>query len=152
LDGQISPLRWLSIGGSLNYTDAKFTDGNIGGLLFATYPDTPKWSGAVYADVTVPVRGDVNAFLHGDYFAQTFTWATTNANVNQGARYPGYGIASFRVGLEDQKAGWSLTANVKNAFKKVYYAGGSTLGLLLNFNTVVPGDPRTFSVEVRYKF
>jgi iron complex outermembrane receptor protein len=54
--------------------------------------------------------------------------------------------------LEDQKAGWSLTANVKNAFKKVYYAGGSTLGLLLNFNTVVPGDPRTFSVEVRYKF
>jgi iron complex outermembrane receptor protein len=54
--------------------------------------------------------------------------------------------------VTDEDGGWSLTANVKNAFNKVYYTGGFALGEIYQINTLVPGDRRTFTVELRYKF
>ena len=54
--------------------------------------------------------------------------------------------------LEDQARGWSVSANVKNAFNRVYYVGGEALGLLFQDNMADVGDPRTYSVGARYKF
>jgi outer membrane receptor protein involved in Fe transport len=48
--------------------------------------------------------------------------------------------------------GWTVSANVKNALNRVYYAGGIGTSNLTSTNAVVPGAPRTFSVDVRYKF
>jgi iron complex outermembrane receptor protein len=151
-DTTVSPAHWLNLGGALTYTDAKFTDGLIDGVDFATYPDTPRWSGNVFAEVIAPLTRNIDATLHGEYYAQKFTYGVTNANLNTGAVYPGFGIANLRLTIEDRDAGWSLTGNVKNLFNKIYYAGGETLGVLQGFNTVVPGDPRTWTVEARFKF
>ena len=63
-----------------------------------------------------------------------------------------YGLANFRFGLEDSKAGWSLTLNLKNAFDKIYYVGGVAPAEVLQFNTAIPGAPRTVSVEGSYRF
>jgi iron complex outermembrane receptor protein len=157
LDGQVSPTEWLTIGGQLNYTDAKFTDNLVsvaGGapVEFGTYPDTPKWSGAAFAEVTVPVQDNIDVTLRGDVFAQTSNFFSSTGNLNPGAKIPGYEVVNFRIGLGDSEAGWSLAGIVKNAFKKVYYVGGVALGELFQTNSAVPGDPRTFLVEARYRF
>jgi iron complex outermembrane receptor protein len=62
---------------------------------------------------------------------------------------------NFRLGLDGSLSGsqgWSLSANIKNAFNRVYYVGGIGFTSLLSMNTVVPGPPRTFLVEARYNF
>lgn len=156
-DTQIQPASWLQFGGSVNYTDAKFTDGRVSiagaaPTLLGTYPDTAKWSGGVFAEVTAPVTDAIAASLRGDLFAQTSTYFTSSGNTNPGSQTPGYSIANFRLGVDDKAAGWSLSANLKNAFNRTYYVGGIGLGELFQLNTIVPGEPRTFMAEARFQF
>lgn len=156
LDGSLRPASWISVGGSLNYTDGRFTDGKVvingNPVIFATYPDTPKWSGGVYGEIQVPVQGSIMASLRSDVYAQSLFFFSSTANNNTGAHINGYTLVNFRLGIADDKAGWSLSANLKNAFNRVYYVGGIATGELFQFNTVVPGSPRTFMAEARYKF
>ena len=156
-DGQINPADWLTLGGAVNYTDAKFTDNEsriAGGdiVVFGTYPDTPEWSGSVFGEVKVPVADTMSVSLRSDFYFQSKFFYTSTGNVNSGAQIEGYELVNFRLGLEDDVAGWSLAAHLKNAFDKVYYVGGIATGELFQFNTVVPGSPRTWMVEARYKF
>ena len=136
LDTSIRPADWLSIGGSVNYTNARFTE----------------WSGGAYAEVNVPLAGSISGTLRGDVYSQSLFWFSSTGNNNTGAHIDGYTLANFRVGIQDEKAGWSLSANLKNAFNRTYYVGGIATGELFQFNTIVPGAPRTFMAELRYKF
>jgi len=156
LDGQITPVSWLSVGASYNYTDARFTSNLVSILgrppiVFGTYPDTPRSMATFYSDVTIPVGAGLAVVVHGDLYDQTRIAYSSTANLNVGAFLPGYAVADFRVGLES-KQGWTVSAIVKNAFNRVYYAGGIAAAELFQFNTAIPGDPRTAAVEVHYKF
>jgi iron complex outermembrane receptor protein len=157
LDGVVNPTSWLNLGASANYTDAKNTDNlvSIAGaspVQFGTYPDAPRWSGTAFAEITAPVGDNLKASLRGDVYAQQSTWFVAVGNIMPGTQLPGYGIANFRLGLEHEKQGWSVSANLKNAFDKTYYVGGEALGLLFQDNMVNPGDRRTYSIEARMNF
>ena len=78
--------------------------------------------------------------------------SSTDSTLNPGTQIPGYGIANFRLGVEDDGAGWSLSANIKNAFNRTIYVGGIGFTSLFAINTVIPGAPRTYVVDARYKF
>jgi iron complex outermembrane receptor protein len=157
LDSEITPISWLQVGASGAYTDAKFTNNLVsidGGapVVFGTYPDTPRWSGATFAEVTVPLPASLAASFRTDAYTQTSTWFSSTGNTNPGSELPSYTLVNFRLGLRDDKAGWSVAANLKNAFNRVYYVGGVALGQLFQLNTAVPGEPRTFYAEARYQF
>jgi iron complex outermembrane receptor protein len=156
LDGQISPLSWLSVGASYDYTDGRFTSNLVSILgrtpiVFGTYPDTPKSMATLYSDVTIPIRDGLAVVLHGDIYNQTAIAYSSTANINTGAILPGFAVTDFRVSL-DSKQGWTVSALVKNAFNRVYYAGGIATAELFQFNSAIPGDPRTASLELHYKF
>lgn len=163
LDGSIKPSRWFTLGGSLNYTKARFTDSRVavlgtgGGTSFAnydTYPDTPRWSGTAYADVSAPVANGWDATLHGDVYRQSSNYySSTGRSLNPNTLIPGYTLANFRVGVEQSSGkGWGFAALLKNAFNKTYYTGGIGFASLFALNIVVPGEPRTWLVEAKYKF
>jgi iron complex outermembrane recepter protein len=158
LDGLINPADWLSMGGSVNYTNARFTDGRVQVFAnplvnFGPYPDTPKWNGSVFAEMTGDVNDHMQLSLRGDVYHQTKSFfGSTNNTINPFTDISGYTIANFRLGLEDKNAGWSVSGVVKNAFRKTYYVGGLAFYSLFSLNTVVPGEPRTFLMEARYKF
>lgn len=157
LDTQIEPSRMFMFGGAINYTDAKFTDNLVsvaGGtpVEFGTYPDTPKWSGSLFAQAKTPISGSITGSARAEVYKQTSTYFSSTGNLNLGTKLPGYELVNFRLGIENEDAGWSVALLVKNVFKKVYYVGGVGLGELFQFNTAVPGDPRTFQVNGRFKF
>jgi len=158
IDGFIKPSHWLTVGASFNLTDARFTDNKVSVLgnpsvAFGPYPDTPRVSGSVYADVSTPIADHLVVSGRGELYAQSYTYVCSTFNtLNPGTEIPGYDIANFRLGLENTQQGWSVTANVKNAFNKVYYVGGIGFASLLALNTVVPGAPRTYVVEAKYRF
>lgn len=157
LDGDISPIEWLTIGGQLNYTNAKFTDNLVsvaGGapVEFGTYPDVAKWSGAAFANVTVPLSDRYDVSMRGDIYAQSKVYFVSTANLNPGAVLPGYSLVNLRVQISDNDTGFSLAGIVKNLTKKGYWVGGVALGELFQTNSAVPGAPRTWMLEARYKF
>jgi iron complex outermembrane receptor protein len=156
-DGQIGLTSWLKVGATMDFTDAVFVD-NVGSVLgqvtvFGPYPDSARWSGSLYADAAIPLPNNLTFSVHGDAFDQSGTYFSPTFNtLNPGTHLPGYATANFWIGLENAKRGWSVSANVKNAFNHVYYVGGVGDASLAGVNTAIPGAPRTWSVEVRYKF
>jgi iron complex outermembrane recepter protein len=164
-DAELRPSDWLSIGGTFNYTNAVYTNGQVlvpaldatGNQiaipqLFDRVPDTPRTSGSVFADITVPVSSSVNFLLHGDLFFQSKSFTNARSGNFSGTTISSYQLANFRVGIEDKDAGWALSVNVKNAFDKDFYVGGFATGEIYQVNTLVPGEPRQVLAEVRYKF
>jgi iron complex outermembrane recepter protein len=155
-DLQIRPAQWLAVGGTFNYTKAKFGADNVfvngGNQIFDQVPDTAKASGTFFADVSVPLSGSISGLLHGDVYAQSKTFISPRSANNFGTVIGGYAITNFRAGIEDKEAGWSLIANLKNAFKKVYYSGGIPTGEIYQINVLTPAEPRTFTLEARFKF
>ena len=156
LETELRPASWLALGGSANYINSKYTDGRViaNGIpqLFDQVPDTPKYSGSFFTTVTIPASERLDVVLHGDVYAQSKTFTAPQSINNFGSVIPSYGLVNFRVGLEDSKAGWSLTANLKNAFDHTYFVGGIPAGNIFQINTVVPGDRRTWTISGRLRF
>lgn len=154
----IDPMPWLTLGGNANYTHARFTKNTVDVVgnpqaKFDTYPDTPKRSGAIFAALNVPLNERLSGTLRGDIYSQSSTYfSSTGLSLTPGTKLPGYTLVNLRVGIEDKVAGWSIAGLVKNATKRVYYTGGVGFGNIFSLNTAVPGEPRTFLVEGRFKF
>jgi outer membrane receptor protein involved in Fe transport len=87
-DGQIRPVNWLTLGGSLNYTDAEFTSQTVVAFglpqNFATVPDTPKWSGTFFGECAIPVADRFTATLRGETYSQTGTFYSSEERLQQG--------------------------------------------------------------------
>jgi iron complex outermembrane receptor protein len=160
VEGQVNPTSWLRLGTNFAYTDAKFTSNQVTlpgppqiTVGFGPYPDTPAWSGTLFSEVSHPVTADLAVSVRGDLYDQTkIYYSSTGNTLTPDTTIRGYAIANFRVGLDDTKAGWSVAANVKNAFNRVYYVGGLAAINVTTTNAVIPGDPRTFVVTLRYNF
>lgn len=155
-DGYVKPAEWLTLGATGAYVHAKFLDDpvflNGTPQAFDQVPDTPRFSGTIFADVRIPVSGDIDLLGHADYYMQSKSNTSPRSANNIGTVVPSYELLNLRFGFEDVNAGWSLVANVKNVLKKVYYVGGIPNGAIYAVNTLLPGDPRTFTVEARFSF
>ena len=158
-NGEIRPARWLDLGLSVTYTDARFTNGatEVFGkpTEFGPYADTPRWSGSVFAELSDDLPRDYGrASFRTDVFAESkFYYSNLNNTVAPGTAIPGYGLVNFRVALDNIKnSGFSLAGYVRNAFDHPYYTGGIPSGPALGFNSVQPGQPRMFFFEGTYKF
>jgi len=160
-EGEIDPTRWLKFGASVAYTNAVFAAPFVTvpstpaptTVEFGPYPDTPKWSGSLFSQVTLPVTTRINVSVLGQLYDQTLTYfSATNNTITPGTELSGYAVTNFTLSLQDDKAGWWAGVIIKNAFNRVYYAGGFTGSNIYATNAVSPGDPRTIVGEVRYKF
>ena len=160
VEGQINPASWLRSGVNFTYTDAAFTSNQVSlpgpppiTVGFGPYPDTPRWSGTVFSEVTLPITAALAIAARGELYDQTkIYYSSTYDTLTPQTAIPGFAVANFRLGLDDSKAGWSVAANVKNAFNRVYYVGGLAAINVITTNAVIPGDPRTFVVTLRYNF
>ena len=159
-DGQIYFTDWFTLGGSLAYTDAEFGSAPVdfpllfaGAVNFGPYPDTPEWSGTVFAEVRAPLSDRLTASLYGNYYSQSQVYnASAVDTITPGGFIPSYELANFRIAIEDERTGWTLSANLKNAFNETYYTGGIVANNIVGYNTETPGDRRTVTVDLRYAF
>lgn len=156
LEGQFRLADWLTVGGSANYIDATFEADTVyingSGQQYDQVPDTPETSGMLFADFSFPLSGSWSLSLHGDVYYQDTTVTTPRSQNSQGTIVPSYSISNARIGIENQDAGWSIAALVRNIADKVYFTGGLPTGEIYQVNVLVPGEPRTFAVEARYSF
>ncbi|MGE4430374.1 MAG: TonB-dependent receptor [Sphingobium sp.] len=165
VDGDIMPTDWLKFGFSGAYTDAEYTKnivdlsvqtGTPGFVVpFDSYPDAPKWSGSVYADLALPVPaewGDLHWRV--DAFAQSSSYfSNNNYSITPGTKIKGYTTVAMRLSWNEiMGSQFSLGLYAKNLLDKQYYQSGYVLGASGGMNTVIPGEPQTFGAELTMKF
>jgi iron complex outermembrane receptor protein len=158
-DGQVSPIRWLDVGMNVAFTDARYTRPNVElfsqSFTFGPYGDTARVSGTVFAQAHLPAPASLGAMtLRGEVYAQTYQYFSNLDNTsNPGSRLPGYGILNFRYAWQNVAGSRvGLAAFVKNATDRPYFVGGLPLGSAFGLNGAMPGEPRTYGLELNYRF
>ena len=64
----------------------------------------------------------------------------------------GYSIVNARLSLMPQNGPWEISAWVKNLSDEEYRTAAQDISLALGFSEIVPGLPRTWGVELEYRF
>lgn len=158
LDVTLAPTDWLTVGGALSLQDSEFTESVVSVLDnpdtdFGPYPDSPDWSGSLFAEAKFPLSNGLAVSLYGDVYGQAESYfSSTHDTLNSGSDIDSYTVVNFRFALSDEEAGWTLAAHVRNAFEEEYYVGGIGFKSLFSTNIAVPGAPRTYMLEASYKF
>ena len=160
VDANIGLTDWLDLGFNLAYTDAEYTKSDVpipfvGSLSVDTYPDSPKWSGSVSANLKFPVPetwGQMS--LRTDYYGQTHTFfSNTNGTSTPGTRLDGYSTVAMRLSWKEiMESQVSAALYVRNLTKNKYNISGYALGASSGLNTAYPGEPRTIGAELSVKF
>ena len=168
-DLAVRPADWLSLTGSIAYTDATYRDypngptpvealnptaANPGGSPVRDFTGerlagVPKWATSVGADVTHPVGGSAEGYLHGDWSYRS-SYYTVASNSRYGL-VPGYGLVNARAGVRLGEDGrYDLSVWARNLFDKRYF---QTLNVI-NYGLVsaILGDPGTYGATLKVRF
>ncbi|MBU6266917.1 MAG: TonB-dependent receptor [Sphingomonadales bacterium] len=141
------------------YVNARFTDGHvtIKGMpyLYGPVADTPKWSGALWAQLNLPVTASVgDVALRVDLYGQTGQYfSNASSSLVPKTHLPGYVLVNGRVSWDHvMRSPLSLAAFSRNLGNRGYFVGGMALGAALGHNSAAVGEPRTYGVEASYTF
>jgi iron complex outermembrane recepter protein len=148
-----SPADGLTLGVSGSYLDAKVFGVQLGpGVLINTQPafaPAQKASALVRKQWNTPeLGGSVAAQL--DYsFTSSFWSDIRNFSASQ---LPSYALLDLRLEWHSQDAHWQVAAFANNLADKRYFTIGYDLSTVTGSDSLVPGKPRWFGVELRYGF
>ncbi|UNU43723.1 TonB-dependent receptor [Sphingopyxis sp. YF1] len=158
-DINVKPASWLELGGSIAYANARFTSPRVSffgtSVDFGPYADAPKWTGTLFAQATAPLPGDAGSLgLRAELYAQTGQYfSNLNDTINPDTRLPGYALGNVRLDWEEPfSAPVTVSAFVKNVGNRGYWVGGVPEGANLGVNIASWGQPRTYGLEMRYRF
>ncbi|ABQ71118.1 TonB-dependent receptor [Rhizorhabdus wittichii] len=157
-----APTDQLELGLNIGYLKARFDKFADARTNFGTVdlsgkplPKAPEWTLSTFAQYTVPLTGDFEAFVRGEYFYTDDAYTTVNniaAVLTGQPRFPyevkGYGKANLRIGVENDR--FRIVGYVENLFDKKYYTASFDFGFA-NGAAVVPGL-RRWGVRGSVKF
>jgi iron complex outermembrane receptor protein len=158
VDITLQPTDWLQIGGAYAYTDAEFTDpqGDVIGYTFdfGPYADAPKNTYSVFFRAEQDIAGIGLLSFRGDFYHSDKTYfSNLNDTIGPGTELDSYELLNFHLAL-DEIAGsqFSVTAYLRNATDEEYERGGLPLAGVTATNATIIGEPRTYGLELTYRF
>jgi iron complex outermembrane receptor protein len=159
LQTQFRLTRWLEVGVAGTYTNARYTDphAEVAGaqFYFGPYADTPKYTGTAYFRASKELPGEKGELaLRTQVYTQgNFFYSNLNDTIVPGCHIGGYTLVNVRAewnGVFGTKLDGAAYAN--NVTDKEYNTGGFPLGAVAGSNSVLPGTPRMFGIELSARF
>ncbi len=158
--GQYAPVRGLVLSANAAYDQTRIdsisANSDAGAQVGDPLPNTPKWSGALAADYSVPmgsVVGTVGATYHYQGAAAS-SFSGVNSYID--ARIPAYSEVDLRTGIEWGR--YRLMFRVSNLLDK-YALSNITLSQLIPgdpfdpvYGSGVPLQPRTYQLSLQARF
>ncbi len=157
-DASLRPTDWLTLGGSANYTNARYTSNQVSVLgstiNYGPFADVPEWSGTLFAELSAELGNTGKLSLRGDLFSQSkMNFSNVGATANPNTTLPGYTLVNARLTLSEiAGSGVSASVFVRNLGNKKYWSGGNAASNGGNTNVVNPGLPRMWGGELRFQF
>ncbi|MFK8049476.1 MAG: TonB-dependent receptor [Halioglobus sp.] len=159
LDGRWAATDWLVLGGSMAILDAEYESYTEGAcsqssgledpcdLTGETPPYAPEFSGSVYADISVPMSGNLN--LVGNLTAAYSDEYFTDGALDPVGEQDSYTRISARLGVEAADGKWSVSVIGRNLTEEeVLDVTQPLFGYYLGYL----GAPRTVAIQGTYHF
>lgn len=171
LETTFIPVRGLTFGGNLAYTDAKFdsqtppTVGNpcdptqtttVGFCSGNRFNSVPKWQWALNAEYQLPLDPSIGRIsFGGSIFHQSSVALTDTSRLNPTSIEPGHTTVDAQINWRDV-AGRPIDIGlfVTNLTKEDYRIGSANLlqNASLGINADIYAPPRMYGVTVKYRF
>jgi iron complex outermembrane receptor protein len=160
IQGQFIPVPHLTLGANAAYDQTRIdsisANSTAGAQVGDPLPNTPKWSGALTADYSVPFGQAVGSV--GATYSYQGTTQSSFSGVNSyiDARIPSYSVVDVRTGL-----GWGryqLTFRVKNLLNRYALSNISLTQLIPGdpfdpiYGSGIPIQPRIFELSLEARF
>ncbi|HKX77289.1 MAG TPA: TonB-dependent receptor [Novosphingobium sp.] len=159
LDGNVRVAPWLTLGGSLTYVDARYTNplASVAGsnFIFGPYADTPEFTGSLWFRVSssLGAAGGRLSLYAQTYFQSSFDFSNLGDTIIPGTHIDGYSVTKARLEWQEIM-GSSVTGAlyVDNLTNKKYEVGGFPQGAVIGANGTLPGKPRMYGLELSVAF
>ncbi len=159
IDGSFMPADWLELGVAGAYTDAEFTDNTT--TLFGTQyqyspvANTPELSWTLWGQLSVPTdpgMGDIN--LRAELYHQDEMYFSNTADsIAPRTQLPSYELFNARLNWTHiMGSQFSGALFGKNLADEDHFVGGMPLGASLGHNAAAVGEPRTYGLEISYRY
>lgn len=155
MEATVAPVDRLTIALNATYLDAKYKKIVLSGndLSGNRLISAPKYSGSVAVDYAVPVGGAMELRFHADSSFRSRQWFSA---YNDKAGYDrigqkAYALVNGRLALTSD-AGWEVALWGKNLFDKNFVTYGINIQSAYGMDYLIDGAPRTYGVELSYKF
>ena len=117
LEGRVSPIDGLVLGGGITFADAQYAD-TVAVLGDGQLTNSSKWNGISSATYRAPLpnTGGLEGFVHGElYFASR---RNTGSNLNGNKEQKGYSKFNGRIGLGTEDGSWEAALWCRNCGDK----------------------------------
>jgi iron complex outermembrane receptor protein len=159
-DMTVRPASWLNLGGSLNYTSARFSKNQVTlagnpPLFFGPYADVPRWAGSAFVEVTGDLGSNAGQLVAriDTFFQSKYNFSNLDSTLNPGTKIDGYQLVNGRLTWNHAMGSdVSVALYARNIFNKRYYTGGTSQGYAIGQNSAFVGVPRMYGVEARLPF
>jgi iron complex outermembrane recepter protein len=161
LAATVSPFPALTLGGNVGYVDAKVDKVELNAALLNVLTKAGRFAPStivIQGQPTWTVNGNITVDVPGKVIGGNLSAGLDfhyNSNYQQvEVKIPSQKQFDFRARLSDiADTGLTLTAYVKNLTdSKTYYGGGSTSPSGVGVTSFILGKPRTFGLELLYRF
>ena len=163
-DVSFNILEGFFLTGSLAYLDAKFLDfpgaqcpfdnpgcvpanNNAAGRPL---PRSPKWSGTLNADVTVPISGSLEFNANGGMTFRSFAYL--EESFNPAAGQDAFAMFDFRGAIRSADKRWELALLGKNLTNRITASHAFATPLAPGIVSKFIQQPRTISVQANFRF
>jgi len=159
------PFDGLTLQASANILDAKFKSLSLSDTSTPDITDSidlsgnrlissPKFSATLGLDYSFAVSQSFDLDLHVDGSYRTHQWFSAyNGQIGyENISQKGYALANGRVSLVNDDAGYTIALWSKNLFDKKYTSYAIDLTGGFGYDYFLSGAPRTYGLELAYKF
>lgn len=150
-EANLRPARGLSFGTSLSWNDATYGPETVPtNLVGQQIVNAPEWIWQTQAQVEQPISDRLFGFVSGNLRLQSDV--RTAVNLARESEQDGYVLLGGRIGVRDARRRWEVSAFAQNIgntyFRQIVFASVLQPG---SFNAFL-GEPRTYGVEMRWRF
>jgi outer membrane receptor protein involved in Fe transport len=155
--------RGLTLFANYAYNHARFKSGVLDGNRFRLSPDHTFSAGGTFATDLLGGRADFTSaltyqskvFFDNDNDRpdlQTLADGKIVADTVQDELQKGFALVSARVGYTFRGGAFRIEGFVENVFDKKYIKDAGNTGDALGMATFIPGDPRTYGIQLTARF
>ncbi|MGH8210205.1 MAG: TonB-dependent receptor, partial [Steroidobacteraceae bacterium] len=158
-DGNYEPVRGLVFGANASYDEAVMKSVNptnqAGARVGDPLPYTPKWTGALTSDYSLPIAPDVTGGVGASFSYTGFRYSSFSGDlINTRERIPSYGLLGLRGHVDWTR--YSLALHIDNVTNKQTFSNVTVArlraGAPISAAFAVPVQPLTFRLTASMNF
>lgn len=148
----------LTLSANVGYTDARLSEDQVSTVVVAAgktgdrLPYVPQWTAGASLEYLRPFAGPIDAFFHVDATAMGGSYSSISPTDIYRRNLPAYEVGNVRFGLQKNDEQWGAYLYINNIADSVAIVSESSSSNTPGQSLVYSLPPRTFGLNLTYKF